>query len=288
MQPVIMIIGAGAMGAAVGRRLAEHGATVMCALAGRSEASVARARAAGMRPAQDAKAGEAEFVLSIIPPGEAVATAERFAPILAVSAKKPTFVDCNAVNPETVAHVAAAIERTGCGFVDAGIIGGPPKEGYKGPTFYASGPRAVDFAGLAQFGLKIHLLDGPVGAASAVKMSYAGITKGITALAAAMMLAASRAGTADDLRAELDQSQPALLAWFDRQIPQMYAKAYRWVAEMDEIAAFVGEDAAAHSIFDGTARVYEQLAQDYAGDKAEIAALEAFLGRAAGSVKAAE
>ena len=68
----------------------------------------------------------------------------------------------------------------------------------------------------------------------------------------------------------------------------MYAKAYRWVAEMQEIAAFVGEDKAAHSIFDGAARLYERLAEDFAGDKAEIAALEAFLGRPAGSVKAAE
>jgi 3-hydroxyisobutyrate dehydrogenase-like beta-hydroxyacid dehydrogenase len=288
MQPVIMIIGAGAMGAAVGARLVERGAAVMCALAGRSEASVARARAAGMRPAEDAEAANADFVLSIIPPGEAVATAKRFAPILARAARKPIFADCNAVNPETVERAAAAIAPTGCPFVDAGIIGGPPKEGYKGPTFYVSGPHAEAFAALAQYGCKMQLLDGPIGAASAVKMSYAGITKGFQALGSAMILAASRAGTANDLRAELEQSQPALLGWFDRQIPAMYSKAYRWVAEMDEIADFVGEDQAAHAILSGMARLYERLAQDYAGGKEEIAALEAFLGRPAGAVKAAE
>jgi hypothetical protein len=119
-------------------------------------------------------------------------------------------------------------------------------------------------------------------------MSYAGITKGRQALGAARMLAASRAGTADDLRAELAQSQPQLLGWFSRQIPGMYSKAYRWVAEMDEIAAFVGEDEAAHAILGGAARLYERLAQDFAGDKDEIAALEAFLGRSKGTVKAAE
>jgi hypothetical protein len=108
------------------------------------------------------------------------------------------------------------------------------------------------------------------------------------ALGAAMMLAAARAGTAGDLRAELEQSQPALLGWFDRQIPAMYSKAYRWVAEMDEIAGFVGDDPAAHEILSGMARLYERLAEDYAGDKREIAALEAFLGRPKGAVKAAE
>lgn len=286
MQPVIMIVGAGAMGSAVGRRLAERGATVTCALAGRSEASVARARAAGMRAAEDGEAAEADFILSIIPSAEAVTTAQRLAPILAASAKKPIFVDCNAVNPDTIARVAAAIAPTGCGFVDAGIIGGPPKEGYS-PTFYASGPRAGEFAALANLGLKIHLLDGPVGAASALKMSYAGITKGLQALGAAMMLAASRAGTADDLYTELEQSQPLLLGWFSRQIPGMYAKAYRWVAEMDEIAAFVGEDPAAHAVIGGTARLYERLARDFAGDKKEIAALDAFLARRTGAAKSA-
>jgi 3-hydroxyisobutyrate dehydrogenase-like beta-hydroxyacid dehydrogenase len=286
MQPVVMIIGAGAMGSGVGRRLAEQGVTVTCPLAGRSEASVARARSAGMRAAKDSEAAEADFVLSIIPPGNAVATAQRFAPILATSSKKPIFVDCNAVNPDTIERVASAIAPTGCSFVDAGIIGGPPKEGY-GPTFYASGPRAVDFAALANFGLTIRLLDGPVGAASALKMSYAGITKGLQALGAAMMLAASRAGTADDLRAELEQSQPLLLGWFTRQIPSMYSKAYRWVAEMDEIAAFVGEDQAAHAIFGGTARLYERLAQDFAGDKNEVAALDAFLARPTNAAKTA-
>jgi len=288
MQPVVMIIGAGAMGSAVGRRLAEQGATVLCALAGRSEASIARAQAAGMQAADDSRAVEADVILSIIPPGDAVATAERFAPILKQSAKKPIFVDCNAVHPDTVRRVAAVIEATGCGVVDAGIIGGPPKDGYKGPTFYASGPRAGDFAALSRFGLKIHVLDGPIGAASAVKMSYAGITKGLQALGSAMILAASRAGTAEDLRAELEQSQPMLLAWFDRQIPTMYSKAYRWVAEMDEIADFVGEDPAAHAILGGTARLYERLAADFAGDKKEVEALETFLGRPKNAVRAAE
>ena len=136
-------------------------------------------------------------------------------------------------------------------------------------------------------GLIVRVLDGPLTAASALKMSYAGITKGLTALAAAMMLAAARAGTAETLHAELAHSQPTLLAWFDRQIPSMYAKAYRWVAEMDEIAAFAGEDPAAQAILAGTARLYERLAADFAGDKTEVSALDRFLTRT-DTMKAAE
>jgi 3-hydroxyisobutyrate dehydrogenase-like beta-hydroxyacid dehydrogenase len=276
------------MGAAVGRRLAEQGASVLAALAGRSSASRARAQAAGMTPADDARAPEADFVLSIVPPGEAVAVAQRFAPVLASAANKPIYADCNAINPQTMVEIAAALAPSGAPLVDAGIIGGPPRQGYSGPTFYVSGPRAKEFAVLGRVGLHIVIVEGPVGAASAVKMSYAGITKGLTALAAAMLLAASRAGTAEVLRAELAKSQPALLSWFERQIPQMYPKAYRWVAEMQEIADFTGEDAAAHMLFEGTARLYERLAADFAGSGVETTALEAFFGRPAAARTASE
>ena len=114
-----------------------------------------------------------------------------------------------------------------------------------------------------------------IGAASALKMSYAGITKGLTALASAMMLAATRAGAAEGLRAELERSQPQLLAWFNRMVPSMYDKAYRWVGEMEEIADFTGPEAAA--IYQAIARFYEGMAADNAGPREKTAALTRFL-----------
>ena len=117
---------------------------------------------------------------------------------------------------------------------------------------------------------------GPIGAASAMKMSYAGITKGFTALGAAMMLAATRAGTAEALKAELSGSQPALYGWLTRQMPRMYSKAYRWVAEMEEIAAFVGEDPAAAKFYQGAAELYARIAADFEGPNKETAMLDAF------------
>ena len=126
MTPVVAIIAPGAMGAAVGKRLTSHGVRVLTSLTGRSEATVARARDAGMAAASDAEIAAADFMLSILPPGDALALAQRFAPILSASNAKPVYVDCNAINPATVARVAAAIAPTGCPFVDAGIIGPPP------------------------------------------------------------------------------------------------------------------------------------------------------------------
>ncbi len=283
MNPVVAVIAPGMMGAAVGRRLVEHGLKVLTSLEGRSAETTARAKAAGMASASDEEIAASDFILSILPPGEAVALARRFAPSLTASNSKPVFVDCNAVSPSTVERIAAAVAPTGSPFVDAGIIGSPPKPGDAGPRFYASGPAAARFATLRNFGLDVRVLDGPLSAASAVKMSYAGITKGTQALGAAMLLAATRGGTADALFAELQGSQPQMLAWLKRNLSLMPPKAYRWVAEMHEIADFVGEDPSAHELYVGAAHFYEQIARDFASEKHDVSALEAFLRKGATS-----
>ena len=279
MSPVVTVIAPGMMGSAVGKRLVEHGLKVMTVLDGRSDATKTRAREAGMIAVSQEDAAAADLILSIVPPGDAAALSERFAPMLRARNEKPVYVDCNAVSPKTVVDIAAVIAKTGTPFVDAGIIGAPPKPGYDGPAFYASGEAADRFAVLGQYGLKVHVIDGPAGAASAMKMSYAGITKGFTALGAAMMLAATRAGTAQALHQELSQSQPALLAWLTRQVPAMFPKAYRFVAEMEEIAEFVGADPAARQMYEGYAELYQRLAADLEADKQETGALASFVKR---------
>jgi 3-hydroxyisobutyrate dehydrogenase-like beta-hydroxyacid dehydrogenase len=279
MTPVVAVIAPGMMGAAVGKRLVDNGVKVLTSLKGRSAETAARAKAAAMTVAGDEEIAACDFILSILPPGDAVALAERFQPALKASNAKPVYVDCNAINPKTVDRVAAVIAPTDCPFVDSGIIGSPPKPGDAGPRFYASGPAAPRFATLRQYGLDVRVLDGAMSAASALKMSYAGITKGTQAIGAAMMLAATRAGSADALFAELSSSQKDMFAWFKRGLALMPPKAYRWVAEMHEIAGFVGEDPTAHELYEGAAHFYERIAEDFDGDKKDVAALAAFLGK---------
>lgn len=280
MKPVVAIMAPGSMGAAVGARLASQGVEVLTSLDGRSAASRERARAAGMNGVAETQLTEADFLLSIVPPSVALAFAERMAPRLEKSHRKPVFVDCNAVSPETMRRIAEtmAAARTPC--VDAGIIGVPPKAGAAGPNFYASGPDAERFQTLSSHGLEIRVLSAPIGAASGLKMSYAGITKGLTAVATAMLLAAARGGVADALRAELAESQSSLLASFRRTVPGMFPKAYRWVAEMQEIAAFAGADPAAAEIFRGASALYDRISQDVAGERREAKQLERCLGLA--------
>ena len=279
MPLTIAIIAPGAMGSGVARCLTAKSIAVLTSLEGRSPSSAQRAAAAGMQNADDRTLAGADFLLSIVPPGDAVALAQRLAPALAAAGRKTVYVDCNAVSPPTAQAVADIIAPTGCGFIDAGIIGPPPKPGSTSTKIYASGPLAQQLAKLNAYGLIVRPLEGPLTAASALKMSYAGITKGLTALGAAMMLAATRGGSAEALKAELADSQPNLLHFFESMVPPMYGKAYRWVAELDEIAGFVGKDRPESAMLAAAARLYEELATDVEGDNRETALLDAFLKR---------
>ena len=258
---VIGIIAQGMMGAGVGRRLHESGAKVRTLLSGRSQASAERAKAAGMAAAADEREllSGADFFLSVLPPGEAEPLARKLAPTLATLDRKPVYIDCNAVSPQTAMRIGEIIAPTGAHFVDAGIIGGPPRPGYS-PTIYASGPTASQTAVLRDWGIDWRVIDGPIGAASGLKMSYAGITKGTTAIASAMLLGAARAGCAEALIAELTESQPEMLARMRSGIPRMYDKAYRWVAEMEEISDFLERNPPSRDIYAAVARLYEYIA----------------------------
>jgi 3-hydroxyisobutyrate dehydrogenase-like beta-hydroxyacid dehydrogenase len=277
MKPTVAIIAPGNMGSAVGGRLTEHNIKVLTSLSGRSQASAARARAAGMNAVADAQLTESDFLLSIVPPGNALGLAKRLSSVLAAANKKPVYVECNAVSPRTMLEIADVVGATGCPFVGAAIIGPPPKPGSSNTKFYAAGPQAANFAKLNEHGLIVRVLDGPLTAAAALKMSYAGITKGFIALGAAMMLAAKRAGSAEALKAELAESRPDLLGYLGRHVPAMYLKAYRWVAEMEEISAFVGDDHPERAMLDGAARLFERIAADVEGEKTEIGTMDAFL-----------
>jgi putative dehydrogenase len=277
MTPIVALIAPGNMGSGVAQRLTENKVTVLTSLAGRSEASAKRARAAGMAAVTDAQLTEADFLMSIVPPGDALGLAERLVPVLTAANKKPVYVECNAVSPRTMLEIAGVIGATGCPFVGAGIIGPPPKPGSANTKIYASGPAAPLFAKLNDYGLIVRVLDGPLTAASALKMSYAGITKGFTALGAAMMLAAARGGSAEALKAELADSRPDLLGYLSKQVPSMYSKAYRWVAEMEEISEFVGKDQPENNMMVAAARFYERIAKDFEGKKAETGAMDKFL-----------
>jgi 3-hydroxyisobutyrate dehydrogenase-like beta-hydroxyacid dehydrogenase len=277
MPIAVAVIAPGAMGSAVGQLLTERGVMVVTLLDGRGEATVRRAEAAGMIGANEEAVAAADIILSIVPPAQAEPLALRLQPAIAQRMRKPIYIDCNALNVDSKRRIGAIVADAGAPFVDGAIIGSPPRPGYDGPTFYLSGEAARSAMPLAEYGLRLHILESGLGAAAALKMSYTGITKGLTAIAAAMVLSAARAGTAEELAAELAESQPHLLARFSLTLPDMFPKAYRWVAEMEEIASSLRDDDPARLIYEGAAGLYARLARDFAGEQQEIEMLSQFV-----------
>jgi putative dehydrogenase len=259
----IGIIGTGEMGSGVGGWLAAHGADVYTSLEGRSATSAERVRRAGIAAVEDMNelARTCAIVLSIVPPDQALGVAEAFAKVCDDETVTSVFVDCNAIAPETSRAIGETIASVQLSYVDAGIIGGPPAEGYDGPRIYACGPHVGIFAALNEHGLHVVPVEGEIGMASALKMCYGGMTKGIIGIGAAMFACAERAGVAAVLAEEFASSQKALNTYLTGQIPGMYPKAYRWVPEMREIASFGSDEPGVAEMYEGLAERYKAIAE---------------------------
>lgn len=231
------ILSPGDMGHAIGGVLQQHGMRVITNVRDRSERTRSLARFAGIQevPDDETLVREADILLSILPPAQAYGCAERIAAALRTTGATPLFADCNAIAPQTALTLDPLITEAGGSFVDVGIIGGPPRTGGQGgPRLYASGSRAADLALLSNYGLDVRILGEQSGQASGLKMCYASLTKGLTALATESLVAAQVLGLQEPLMAEF-QALP-FFKTIQRLVPGMPPKAYRWVGEMQEIA----------------------------------------------------
>jgi 3-hydroxyisobutyrate dehydrogenase-like beta-hydroxyacid dehydrogenase len=225
---VVGLLHPGEMGAALGAALRARGASVLWASAGRSAASADRAEQAGLEDAGDVDqlCRRAELVLSVCPPHAAVEVAraaEGFAGI---------YVDANAIAPQTARTIAELHAR----FVDGGIVGPPPHE--PGTTrLYLSGGEAKRIAELfAGSSVEAHVISDEPGSASALKMAYAGWTKGSAALLLTVRELARAEGVEDALLEEWRLSLPELEERSRSAARSAQRKGWRWVGEMEEIA----------------------------------------------------
>src|SRR5712691_4187566 len=230
----VALLHPGEMGAAIGACLCGRGLRVVCASAGRSTATRSRATAAGLEDlgALDRALDVADIVLSV---GAAHGT-HKLAREVAGHGFRGVYIDANAVSPATVRNIGRVVEAAEATFVDGGIIGPPPVPGVSS-RIYLSGGRARDIAAVfAGSNLEAIPLEGPAGAASALKACYAGWTKGATALLAAIRALAAHEGVEAALLEEWRRSQPELPKRSEVVTVQA-RKAWRWVGEMEEIAA---------------------------------------------------
>lgn len=258
----IAVLMPGDMGHAVGKALADAGYDVVTCLSGRSERTRALAEAGGLRnlDSLDAVATEASLVLSILPPASAMGLARDMAAAMERSGARPVYVDCNAISPGTARDIANVIEAVGAPFIDAGIIGTKPGIG-PGPRFYVSGADTAPMQALDGKGFQVLGLGPEPGRASAIKMCYAGLTKGTWTLHTAVLLAAEAQGLTAELLAEFEYSQGQALAQMEARVPRLPADSGRWIGEMEEIAKTFADAGVTPGFHEGAAEIFRLLSQ---------------------------
>ena len=257
----IAILSPGDMGHGVGKALAEHGYRVITCLAGRSRRTMDLAAAAGfadVSPLQE-MVREADLVMSILVPAEAVGVARDVAEAMRASGVSRPFADCNAVSPRSAAEMASIIGAAGGDYIDGGIVGGSPARGAV-PRIYTSGPRAGLMDELDGKGITIKNLGPSVGRASGMKMCYASMTKGTNTLRVAMLTAAYSLGLYDELVEELAFSQGDALSEMESGIPGIPANSGRWIGEMEEIAETFEAAGVTPGFHQGAAEMFRLLA----------------------------
>ena len=254
------LLSPGDMGHVVGQVMRENGLQVLTCLQGRSERTRGLAEAAGIEavPSYEQLVRDVKLVISILVPAEAENAAQTVARALKETGEEIVYADCNAIAPETAKRIDAVITEAGSRFVDAGIIGGPPRKP-GGTRFYCSGPDTGAFEELGNHGLDVRVVGREVGQASGFKMCYAAQTKGYTALCTELLVAARKMGLYDALVEELQLSQQARYASMEGGLPGMPTKAGRWIGEMEEIAKTFGDLGLTPKIYQGAADIYRMV-----------------------------
>jgi 3-hydroxyisobutyrate dehydrogenase-like beta-hydroxyacid dehydrogenase len=236
-RTVVALLHPGAMGARIGAELVGAGHEVRWLSLGRSAATRRRADEAGLVASLDVSdffAG-VEVVLSVCPPQGALDVAR----LVAGAGFAGMFVDANPVAPATLTLIAQAVEGAGATFVDAGIVGPPPRAGLRTHLYLAAVPELTSrvaglFANTAVTPLVVGT--GP-GAASAAKQAYALFNKGRMVLAAAAAELAEAHGVLPVLAAESDRAGADLLGELPAVRAGLAEVGWRWGPEFEQIAA---------------------------------------------------
>jgi 3-hydroxyisobutyrate dehydrogenase-like beta-hydroxyacid dehydrogenase len=257
-KPVVGLLHPGEMGSAVGATLVASGARVLWASAGRGAQSRERAAGLGLEDVDslDALVRRAGTIVSVAPPHAALDVARG----VAAHGFGGVFVDANAIAPETSREIARLIQHGGGRFVDGGIIG-PANRRPGAARIYLSGPEAGGVKRLLEAGPVMPIvLDGPVGAASALKIAYGGWNKGSQALLMAIRAFAVAEGVDEALLAEWALSQPELPPRSERAVNDNARKAWRFVGEMDEDARALAQVGLPAGFHEAAGDIYQRLA----------------------------
>lgn len=231
------ILSIGEMGYHWARRLKDHGVEVLTSTGGRSELTEKRAANAGVKIVPLPRlVKDADLIVSIVVPSAARKVAAKVGRALVKAGRKDClYLDANAVSPMTAEAVGRALAPAQAAFVDGCIIGSAAN--LARAVVYVSGPRAEAIGALAESGFKVEALGDKTGQASAFKIVYAGLTKGLQGLFTELLLGARKFDLLQPILKRYEESFPGLAGKVGGGIAALPVHAGRRAEEMRELAA---------------------------------------------------
>ena len=198
-------------------------------------ASRAATAGASLVSTSEALARSADVIFSTVTCSAALDAARQTAPFLTA---RHLYADLNSVSPSLKRDVAAVIAGTGAAFVEAAVMAPVPPYGQSVPMLIG-GPAANRLAEMmTPFGMRLEVLDGPIGKAAAVKMCRSIVVKGVEALLAECVLAATPYDADQKVFDSLQETWPGI-DWkrlADYTIGRMVVHGERRAREMEEVA----------------------------------------------------
>jgi 3-hydroxyisobutyrate dehydrogenase-like beta-hydroxyacid dehydrogenase len=147
------------------------------------------------------------------------------------------YVDLNSVSPATKQQIAAAIGAGAGRFVEGAIMAPVSGADHRAPILL-NGPWASELAtAFSPYGMRLEVMDGPTGAAAAVKMCRSIVIKGLEALLLECSLAAGEYGAADRVYHSLAETYPGM-DWrkmANYMIERVLEHGERRAREMEEV-----------------------------------------------------
>jgi 3-hydroxyisobutyrate dehydrogenase-like beta-hydroxyacid dehydrogenase len=270
----IGIMSIGEMGFHWAKLLKSRGVEVLTYDKDRGEVSRKRGENAGVKSVASMAelVRSADLIVSIVVPSAAKRVAENVAAGVKEAGRKDLlFLDANAISPMTADDIAAVLNPAGVNFVDGGIIGAASRMG-KGTIVYVSGPQASKLQALESFDIPIKVLGPNTNQASAFKVVYAGLTKGLQGLFCELFMGARRFGLLKELTAQYEESFPGLIDKVASSIVGLRIHAGRRAEEMDELKRTFNHHGLESFLAPAVQRVLESIAALETGKASESGA----------------
>jgi 3-hydroxyisobutyrate dehydrogenase-like beta-hydroxyacid dehydrogenase len=272
----IGILNIGEMGYHWARMLKGRGVRVLTYAKDRSETTRKRAENLAVEcvPSLPALVEEADLVVSIVVPFAAKRVAGKVAKAAAkAGGKELLYLDANAISPMTADEIGKILQPSGVNFVDGCIIGSAAKMD-KGAVVYVSGPQAPRIVELEPYGFSVKVLGPRIAQASAFKVVYAGLTKGLQGLFVELLMGARSFGLLDEILNRYEESFPGLLDKVSSSITGLRIHAARRAEEMDELKRTFNHHGMAAFMAPAAQKVLQSIAALEVGKASETGARE--------------